>query len=476
MFQEAHLDHRIQMNLDEKNGEEEEFETAEEEEEPSTGAQPAPGRERRDRSGRGQRGRGVQGQRRGQSRRSAQTSDLPIISDLLKSGQEILVQIAKEPIAKKGARITSHIALPGRFLVFMPTVTHVGVSRKIASDEERHRLKRILTHERGDAPGGFIVRTAAEGASEEELRADLRFLINLWNEIKQRSESSKSPALIYHDLSLIERILRDQVSANFSNIWVDTEADYERIVRFLNRFSPSLVRRVKLYTKEIPLFEHFGIQDEISKALRSKVWLKSGGSIVINQTEALVAIDINTGKYVGKSARLEDTILKTNLDAVPEIVRQIRLRDLGGIIVIDFIDMDERKNRFKVMAALEEALKNDRAPTKVLQFNDFGLVAITRKRVKQSLERTLSVPCPICQATGMVKSPATVCNEIYIEMRKMRKHFENADVMLRVNPETVKVLKANGNRWLTDFEELVGKNVLVKSDPTLHPEQFDIQG
>jgi Rne/Rng family ribonuclease len=474
MLQEAHLDHRIQMNFDEKGVEEDEVEG--EEEETPTGAPPVPGRQSRDRGGRGQRGRGQQGNRRGPSRRSAQTSDLPIISDLLKSGQEILVQIAKEPIAKKGARITSHIALPGRFLVFMPTVTHVGVSRKIASDEERHRLKRILTNERGEASGGFIVRTAAEGASEEELRADLRFLMNLWNDIKQRSESSKSPALIYHDLSLIERILRDQVSANFANIWVDTEADYNRIVQFLNRFSPSLVRRVKLYTRETPLFEHFGIQDEIAKALRSKVWLKSGGSIVINQTEALVAIDINTGKYVGKSARLEDTILKTNLDAVPEIVRQIRLRDLGGIIVIDFIDMDERKNRFKVMAALEEALKNDRAPTKVLQFNDFGLVAITRKRVKQSLERTLSVPCPTCQATGMVKSPATVCNEIYIEMRKMRKHLESADVMLRVNPETVKILKANGNRWLNDFEELVGKNVLVKSDPTLHPEQFDIQG
>jgi len=476
MLQEAHLDHRIQMDFDEKGGENEveELETVEEEE--GAPAQPAPGRERRERGGRGQRGRGAQGSRRGPARRSAQTTNLPVISDLLKPGQEILVQIAKEPIAKKGARITSHIALPGRFLVFMPTVSHVGVSRKIASDEERHRLKRILLHERGEAPGGFIVRTAAEGASEDELRADLRFLMNLWNDIKQRSESSKSPALIYHDLSLIERILRDQVSDNFTNIWVDTETDYERIVRFLNRFSPSLVRRVKLYTKETPLFEHFGIQDEISKALRSKVWLKSGGSIVINQTEALVAIDINTGKYVGKSARLEDTILKTNLDAVPEIVRQIRLRDLGGIIVIDFIDMDERKNRFKVMAALEEALKSDRAPTKVLQFNDFGLVAITRKRVKQSLERTLSTPCTTCQATGMVKSPVTVCNEIYIELRKMRKHFESSDVMIRVNPETVKVLKSNGNRWLNDFEELVGKNILVKSDPTLHPEQFDIQG
>ena len=488
LLQEAHLDHRIQLDFDDKNGEEvedeEEAEEEEEEEAAAAGASAAPPAEgsapqRRERNFRGRRGGrpergGPRG--RGAARRSAQTSDLPIISDLLKPGQEILVQIAKEPIAKKGARITSHIALPGRFLVFMPTVGHVGVSRKIASDEERHRLKRILISERGESSGGFIVRTAAEGASEDELRADLRFLLHLWDEIKQRSEASKSPALIYHDLSLIERILRDQVSANFSSIWVDSEADYERIVRFLNRFSPSLVRRVKLYTKETPLFEHFGIQDEISKALRSKVWLKSGGSIVINQTEALVAIDINTGKYVGKTARLEDTILKTNLDAIPEIVRQIRLRDLGGIIVIDFIDMDERKNRFKVMAALEEALKNDRAPTKVLQFNDFGLVAITRKRVKQSLERTLSVPCPTCQATGMVKSPATVANEIFIELRKMKKHFENADVLLRVHPETVKVLKANNASWLTEFEELVGKNILVKSDATLHPEQFDIQG
>ncbi|MGD0736361.1 MAG: Rne/Rng family ribonuclease [Terracidiphilus sp.] len=488
MLQEAHLDHRIQLNFDGKNGEDDGDDEDEEDDAEETTAEGQPttseAQQRRDRDrGRSRRGgrspQGAPGQntrRGGPSRRSAQTSDLPIISDLLKPGQEILVQIAKEPIAKKGARITSHIALPGRFLVFMPTVSHIGVSRKIASDEERQRLKRILISERGEASGGFIVRTAAEGASEEDLRADLRFLLHLWAEIKQRSESSKSPALIYHDLSLIERILRDQVSANFSSIWVDSQEDYERIVRFLNRFSPTLVRRVKMYTKETPLFEHFGIQDEISKALRSKVWLKSGGSIVINQTEALVAIDINTGKYVGKSARLEDTIVKTNLDAVPEIVRQIRLRDLGGIIIIDFIDMDERKNRFKVMAALEEALKNDRAPTKVLQFNDFGLVAITRKRVKQSLERTLSVPCPTCQATGMVKSPTTVCNEIYTELRKMKKHFEGADVLLRVNPETVKVLKSNNAGWLNEFEELIGKNILVKSDATLHPEQFDIQG
>ncbi len=432
-----------------------------------------PGDDRARRGGRnGGRRRGPGGN--GGRRQSAQTQDLPIISDLLKQGQEILVQIAKEPIAKKGARITSHIALPGRFLVFMPTVHHVGVSRKIASDEERQRLKRILISERGENSGGFIVRTAAEGATEEELRADLRFLISLWTEIKQRADTAKAPALIYHDLNLVERILRDQVSSNFSTIWVDTEQEYERIVRFLNRFQPSLVRRVKLYTKETPLFEHFGIQEEISKALKSKVWLKSGGSIVINQTEALVAIDINTGKYVGKTARLEDTIVKTNLDAIPEIVRQIRLRDLGGIIVIDFIDMDERKNRNRVLAALEEAMKVDRAPSKVLQFNDFGLVAITRKRVKQSLERTLSVQCETCAGTGMVKSPITVCNEIYIELRKMQKHLDGKDVMLRVNPEVVKQLKSSNGRWINEYEEMVGKTIIIKSDPSLHPEQFDI--
>ena len=494
MVRDAHLEQRIGASPDEATEEDDaeveygeaESDVDDEEDEEETGEERAaassPAPARRDgrpddgrRGGRGPRRRGRPNGGGGSRRANSQLSDLPIISELLKQGQEILVQIAKEPIAKKGARITSHIALPGRFLVFMPTVNHVGVSRKISSDEERQRLKRILISEKGTASGGFIVRTAADSASEDDLRADLRFLISLWNEIKQRAEESKAPALIYHDLNLIERVLRDQISANFSTIWVDNEAEYERILRFLQRFEPSLVRRVKLYTKETPLFEQFGIQDEISKALKSKVWLKSGGSIVINQTEALVAIDINTGKYVGKTARLEDTILKTNLDAIPEIVRQIRLRDLGGIIVIDFIDMDERKNRYKVMAALEEELKSDRAPSKVLQFNDFGLVAITRKRVKQSLERTLSVQCEVCAGTGMVKSPTTVCNEIYTELRKMQRHLDRGDVLLRVHPEVVKTLKASNARWLNEMEEMSGKTIIVKSDPALHPEQFDIQ-
>ena len=418
------------------------------------------------------RGRGRRGGRRFQRRRESQP--VPQISDLLKEGQEILVQIAKEPIGKKGARITSHIALPGRFLVYMPTVNHTGVSRKISSEEERQRLKRIILSERENGHGGFIVRTAAQGASEEELRADIRFLKGLWSEIRNRAESGKAPALIYHDLNVVERVLRDQVTSDFSAIWVDTEQEYERILRFANRFQPALVRRVKLYTKETPLFDQFGLNEEISKALKSKVWLKSGGYIVINQTEALVAIDVNTGKYVGKTSRLEDTIVKTNVDAIKEIVRQVRLRDLGGIIIIDFIDMDERRNRQKVMQALEEALRSDRAPSKVLQFNDFGLVAITRKRVKQSLERTIGAPCPYCQSTGFVKSVNTVCNEIYVEMRKIAKHLEHSDVLLRVNPEVAKALKANNGRALNELEELAKKTVIVKSDPALHQEQFDI--
>jgi Rne/Rng family ribonuclease len=418
--------------------------------------------------------RGRRGGRRFRSSPRRENSPVPQISDLLKEGQEVLIQIAKEPIGKKGARITSHIALPGRFLVYMPTVNHTGVSRKISSDEERQRLKRIIISERENGQGGFIVRTAAAGASEDELRADIRFLKGLWQEIKTRSEESKAPALIYHDLNVVERVLRDQVTSEFSAIWVDTEQEYERILRFANRFQPGLVRRVKLYTKETPLFEQFGLKEEIDKALKSKVWLKSGGYIVINQTEALVAIDINTGKYVGKTARLEDTIVKTNVDAIKEIVRQIRLRDLGGIIVIDFIDMDERRNRQKVMQALEEELRNDRAPSKVLQFNDFGLVAITRKRVKQSLERTIGSPCPYCEATGFVKSVTTVCNEIYVEMRKMAKHLDRQDVMLRVNPEVAKALKAQNGRWLNEMEELTKRTIIVKSDPALHEEQFDI--
>jgi Rne/Rng family ribonuclease len=401
----------------------------------------------------------------------------PVITDLLREGQEIIVQIAKEPIGQKGARITSHVALPGRYIVYMPTVDHIGVSRKIGTDEERQRLKRTLHQLRAEsgAPGGFIVRTAANGCTIDELREDMQYLIRTWSDIRRRADRVKAPAIAHRDLDLVQRILRDQLSSDFTAIRVDSEFEYERIVDFVNRFAPKLVNRVKLYTKDTPILEHYGVQAEIDKAVKPRVWLKSGGYIVINQTEALVAIDVNTGKFVGKSNRLEDTIVKTNLEAAKEIVRQIRLRDLGGIIVLDFIDMEERKNRQKVMGALEQELHSDRSPSKILQFNDFGLVAITRKRVKQSLERTLCTPCPYCGGGGMVKSPQTVSYEILAEARRISKDVDHHnEVILRVNPEVAKALRGPERDVLAEIESYLGGMVTIKSDPTVHQEQFDI--
>jgi Rne/Rng family ribonuclease len=399
-----------------------------------------------------------------------------LISEMLKAGQDVVVQIAKEPLGKKGARITSHVALPGRFLVYMPTVHHTGVSRKIISAENRSRLRRLVSEAGNSYPGGFIVRTAAGGATDDEIRTDIEFLGKSWNEIKERSEQRKSPALLHRDLNLVERILRDYVSDDFTGIWIDNEEEYGKIVEFVSRFQPKLVNKVKLYTKETPIFEEFGIQHELDKALRAKVWLKSGGYIVINHTEALVAIDVNTGKFVGKgSTRLEDTIVKTNLEAVKEIVRQIRLRDLGGIIVVDFIDMEERRNREKVLSALQMALEQDKAPSKALSFNEFGLVCITRKRTKQALERVLCQPCPYCTGSGMVKSIPTLCYEIQSEARKMATaEHEGPNLTLRVHPEIAKALKTRESMLMDELEQTSHKHIIIQSDATLHWEQYDI--
>jgi Rne/Rng family ribonuclease len=436
-----------------------------------------PSRRGRDRGRRDDRGRrpqhghgGGHGHHRPQQPRRTQ-----LIADMLKQGQEIIVQIAKEPLGKKGARITSHVALPGRFLVYMPTLDHTGVSRKIASAEERSRLRHLVNDAKGTSGGGFIVRTAAASAAPEEVRADVEFLTRTWAEIKARSEQRKAPSLLHRDLNLVERILRDFITPDFNAIWVDTEDEFTKVVDFMSRFQPQLVNRVKLYTKSTPVFEEFGIQQEIDKGLRPKVWLKSGGYIVINHTEALVAIDVNTGKFVGKgSNRLEDTIVRTNLEACKEIVRQMRLRDLGGIIIIDFIDMEERRNREKVMATLEDALRADRAPSKVLRFNEFGLVAITRKRTKQALERTLCQPCPYCTGSGMVKSIPTLCYEIQTEARKMAPDMDSGSLTLRVHPEISKALKTRESSLIEELERWTKKSVIIQADPTLHWEQYDI--
>lgn len=398
-----------------------------------------------------------------------------LISEMLKAGQEIIVQIAKEPLGKKGARITSHVALPGRFLVYMPTVDHIGVSRRIGSSEDRSRLRRLVNEAKGTFPGGFIVRTAAGEASDDEIRTDVEFLGRTWDAIRASSEQRHAPALLHRDLNLVQRILRDYMSDDYVAIWIDSEEEFSKVVEFVGRFQPGMVSRVKLYTKESPIFEEFGIQQELDKALRPKVWLKSGGYIVINHTEALVAIDVNTGKFVGRgSTRLEDTIVKTNLEAVKEIVRQIRLRDLGGIIVVDFIDMEERRNREKVLSALEQALNQDRAPSKALNFNEFGLVCITRKRTKQALERVLCQPCPYCTGSGMVKSIPTICYEIQVEARKMAGDLDARSITLRVNPEIAKSLKTREAALIDELEQTTRKSVIIQSDPTLHWEQYDI--
>ncbi len=424
-----------------------------------------------------ERARGGRSQRGGFSRRDRHQ---PTITDLLREGQEILVQIAKEPIAKKGARITSHIALPGRFLVYMPTVEHVGVSRKIESDSERQRLRKLITLIRGteDIPsGGFIVRTAGVGISEADLREDVRYLVRTWLDIRATAEKTKPATMVHKDLDLVQRILRDQLSDDFAAIRVDSEEEYEGIVEFINRIQPRLVKRVKLYTRDRPILEAYGVQAEIDKAIKPRVWLKSGGYLVINQTEALVAIDVNTGKFVGRgSGRLEDTITRTNLEAVEEIVRQIRLRDLGGIIVLDLIDMEERRNRQKVMQTLQDALRNDKSPTKVLSFNDFGLVIMTRKRVKQSLERTLCAPCQYCQGAGLIKSPQTVAYELLEEARTLGKAMNgdkaNKQATLRIHPEVAKALRSSERDVLNEIEEYLGP-VDINSDPAVHQEQFD---
>ena len=400
------------------------------------------------------------------------------IEELLKEGQEVVIQVVKEPLGTKGARITSHLSLPGRFLVYMPTVEHIGVSRKIESRDERRRLRGIVQRfrEQSGLPGGCIIRTAAANRSEEDILADLTYFQQVWQEIQRRRESERTPAVLFREESLVTKLLRDLLNDQFQAIRLDSAEEYQRAVGFVQRIMPSMVSRVKHYAKDYPIFDEYGVQSEIDKALRSKVWLKSGGYIVVNQTEALVAIDVNTGRYVGKksSGRLEDTIVKTNLEAAREIVRQIRLRDLGGIIVLDFIDMEEKKNRQKVAQAVEQELRRDRAPSKSVQVSDFGLIIITRKRVKSSLERMLTEPCPYCSGTGAIKASATICYDILTEVKKVKSELDGYSLVLRVNPEIARALKDESRSVFRELETAVGRPVTVRPDEQLHHEQFDL--
>ena len=415
------------------------------------------------------------GDSRGARGQKAEDRDEPKIEDLLREGQDILIQVVKEPLGTKGARLTCHASLAGRFLVFMPTVDHVGVSRKIESREERSRLRGIVREfrEKENFAGGIIIRTAASGRPKEDILSDLEYFNRIWKETRQKMDSLRAPVVVYREQSLVAKLLRDLLTDDYTAIRIDSYQEFQRVQELVERMMPSLSSKVKHYNKHFPIFEEYGVQAELDKALRSKVWLKSGGSIVINQTEALVAVDVNTGRYTGKKD-LEETILKTNLEAVREIVRQIRLRDLGGIVVIDFIDMEERKSRQKVMAALEQELKRDRSPSKMLSVHEFGLAILTRKRVRQSLERTLCQPCPYCTGSGLIKTVSTVCTEIFEEVRKLAEDLQGEPLLLRVNPEVARALDGEESSLLSQLTELVGQPIVVQGDPLLHQEQFDV--
>ena len=396
------------------------------------------------------------------------------IEDLLHEGQEVVVQVLKEPMGTKGARITSHVSLPGRYIVLMPTVEHVGVSRKITDDDERRRLKTILKEfrqERGG--GGLIARTAGQGREAEAFLRDGRFLSRTWDEVRALASRQRAPVLLYREPSLLERLLRDLLSEEIASIRLDSEREFQRTLELVRALEPSLAPRVRLHAGPAGIMDEHGVSAELERALRSKVWLPAGGYIVINQTEALVAIDVNTGRFVGKT-QLEETLLKANLDAVREIVRQIRLRDLGGIVVVDFIDMEERKSRRDVMRALEQEMRKDRSPTKLLSVNEFGLVILTRKRVKQSLERLLMQPCPYCSGSGQVKSVSTVCSEIYDEVKTLAPDMRGQRLVLRVNPEVARALAGDEAPVLKSLAALTGGEVQVQADALLHQEQFDV--
>jgi ribonuclease G len=429
-------------------------------------------------NGHGQSRRGGPSGPPGRRDRDHEKGPEPKIEELLKEGQEIIVQVAKEPLGTKGARLTSHATMPGRFLVFMPTVDHVGVSRKIDSREERSRLRGIVREfrEQTGFTGGLIIRTAAAGKPKEDIVSDLSYFHRVWTDVRQKFETSRAPAVVYQEQSLVAKLLRDLLTDDYSSIRIDNALEHKRVVELIERIMPSLAPKVKLYEKEFPIFEEYGVQAEIDRALRSKVWLKSGGSIVINQTEALVAIDVNTGRYVGKktAGRLEDTILKTNLEAVKEIVRQIRLRDLGGIIVLDFIDMEEKKNRQKVFQTVEQELRKDRSPSKALQVSDFGLVIITRKRVKQSLERVLTEPCPYCAGSAVIKSSSTICYEILSEVKKISADLNGQSLVLRVNPDIARALRDEERAVFKDLKQSLGRDIALRPDAQLHHEQFDL--
>lgn len=404
-------------------------------------------------------------------RTTQEKTDINIV-DLISDGQEILVQVAKSPIGTKGARITSYISLPGRFLVLMPTSDHIGISRRIENEKERDRLKEMVNELRDDQLG-YIVRTAAEGVNAEKISQEMAFLKKLWDGIKLKYRKAPTPSLIHQELDIRLRAVRDLLLHEAETLIIDSRDGYQEILSFLDTFMPNLKSSVELYEGDEPIFDAYNLEGDISRALKKKVWLKSGGYIVIEHTEALVAIDVNTGRYVGKH-NLEETILKTNLEAVKEIAYQVRLRDIGGIIIIDFIDMEKKSNQEKVFNALNDAFAKDRSKTHILPISDMGLTQMTRKRIRKPLSRLMCEPCFYCEGEGQLLSGQTLCYNIHREILRHSRDMMGSGITLRVNPQIAELLHGEENHLITSLEHRLNKQITIYPDRRFHMEEFDL--
>src|SRR5439155_24198427 len=379
------------------------------------------------------------------------------IEQLLSEGQELMVQISKGPIGTKGSRVTAYVSLPGRYLVFMPNVERIGVSRRIARDEERARLKDIMRRVRH--PGcGYIVRTVSEGVKEDELRSDVDFLHVLWQDILAKREQKGAPALLHADLSLSFRVVRDLFGKKVDRLWIDSREEYQAVRDFVQRFSPEQTSRIHLYDKDESLFDHLGVEQEMARALSRKVWLKSGGHLVIDHTEAMTVIDVNTGRFVGKRDQ-EETILRNNLEAAKEVAYQMKLRGIGGLIIIDFIDMEREKNRERVYQALVDAMASDKARTRISHISDLGLIEISRERVREDLLRTMSEPCHYCEGRGYTKSPTTVVYEIFRELRRIGRLPDEQKIVIGVHPGVAELLYEEERHGVEDLEREQGTKI-----------------
>jgi ribonuclease G len=394
------------------------------------------------------------------------------IEELISEGQEMLIQVVKSPIGTKGARISSNISLPGRFLVLMPTSDHIGISRRIENEDERERLRSAVRDLRINSYG-YIVRTAAEGEPSGKLVSEMSFLDNLWKNIQKKFEKAPTPSLLHQEISVSLRAVRDLLIHEVEKVVIDSKATYDAVLSFLDIYMPALKDHVVLYEGTEPLFDAYNLEGDISRALKRKVWLKSGGYITIEHTEALVAMDVNTGRYVGKH-NLEETILETNLEALKEIAYQIRLRDIGGIIIIDFIDMDKKSNQEKVFNALNEALLRDKSKTHVLPMSEMGLIQMTRKRTREPLTRIMCEPCYYCDGEGYIISKQSICYSIYREILRESQDMEGVRLTLRANPQIAELLHGEENHLIVALEKAIGKQIVIYPDTTYHLEEFDI--